>query len=195
MGDVRFRSVKAPVSLMLQARACRIRILWRWFCYVFAHGGARAYCGLCLSGGLGSVAPEVKDKLEQRLPDSVGCALGNPKNRTSWRPFGGKSRARAARDRARESAAVSAPECAAFPNGALTRYLGRDAFVARGEGRRPPHNIAPLLTAAELGNASGEGRASRRWPSLIALMGVAKRSGRLCGRQAALGRARACVKL
>jgi hypothetical protein len=27
-------AVERPVMLMLQARACRIRILWRWFCWI-----------------------------------------------------------------------------------------------------------------------------------------------------------------
>jgi 2-methylcitrate dehydratase len=51
----------------------------------------------------------------------------------------------------------SAPDRAAFHNGALVRYLDfMDSYVAPGETCHPSDNLAPVLAAAEYADASGE---------------------------------------
>jgi 2-methylcitrate dehydratase len=50
----------------------------------------------------------------------------------------------------------TAPDRAAFFNGALSRYLDfMDSYLAKGETNHPSDNLAPVLAAAELRHASG----------------------------------------
>src|SRR6516162_9058184 len=50
----------------------------------------------------------------------------------------------------------TAPDRAAFLNGALTRYLDfMDSYLAKGETNHPSDNLAPVLAAAEMRRASG----------------------------------------
>ncbi|MGJ0392452.1 MAG: MmgE/PrpD family protein [Methylocystis sp.] len=50
----------------------------------------------------------------------------------------------------------TAPDRAAFYNGALSRYLDfMDSYVAKGETCHPSDNLAPVLAAAEMRQASG----------------------------------------
>jgi 2-methylcitrate dehydratase len=51
---------------------------------------------------------------------------------------------------------TTAPDRAAFFNGALSRYLDfMDSYLARGETCHPSDNLAPVLAAAEMRSASG----------------------------------------
>ena len=50
----------------------------------------------------------------------------------------------------------TAPDRAAFFNGALSRYLDfMDSYLAKGETNHPSDNLAPVLAAAEMRRASG----------------------------------------
>src|SRR5207302_10014221 len=53
-------------------------------------------------------------------------------------------------------AGKSAPDRAAFYNGALVRYLDfNDSFLSKGETGHPSDNLAPVLAAAEYADADG----------------------------------------
>lgn len=104
-----------------------------------------------------SIAPEVKDKLKQHLLDSIGCALGAEDSSVMASIRREESGAACSGPCSVIGGGFTSPERAAFHNGALIRYLDyMDAFVAREEACHPSDNIAPLLTAAEMANSSGE---------------------------------------
>jgi 2-methylcitrate dehydratase len=101
--------------------------------------------------------PQARQRLKQHILDSLGCALGAV----------GSGVIRAIRDEQDEFAAEgpcslightrSTPERAAFYNGALVRYLDyMDSYIALGEACHPSDNLAPILAAAELADASGQ---------------------------------------
>jgi 2-methylcitrate dehydratase len=97
-----------------------------------------------------------REQLKLRILDSIGCAFGA----LAANPI------RAVRDQIDEFGGAplctligggkSAPDRAAFYNGALVRYLDfMDSYLAPGETCHPSDNLAPVLAAAEYADASG----------------------------------------
>jgi 2-methylcitrate dehydratase len=102
------------------------------------------------------LADTAREQLKIRFLDSVGCALGalegepvqilrrqisefEPQGKCTL--FGG---------------GTTAPDSAAFYNGALVRYLDfNDAYLAKGETCHPSDNLAAILAGAEYADASG----------------------------------------
>jgi 2-methylcitrate dehydratase len=103
-----------------------------------------------------ALSNEAREQLKLRVLDSLGCALGA----LGAEPIG------AIREHTREmggaglatliGAGKSAPDRAAFHNGALVRYLDfNDSFLSKGETCHPSDNLAPVLAAAEYAGADG----------------------------------------
>jgi 2-methylcitrate dehydratase len=97
-----------------------------------------------------------RQALKQRVLDAIGCAhgaLGAPPVqaiREHTEDFGGRPLATLF------GGGRTAPDRAAFHNGAAVRYLDfNDAFLGRGEACHPSDNLAPVLAAAEYAGASG----------------------------------------
>jgi len=95
-------------------------------------------------------------QLKLRVLDSVGVAVGALDAapivlvREQLAEFGGTPLATAI------DAGRTAPDRAAFYNGALVRYLDfNDAYLAPGETCHPSDNLAPVLAAAEYARADG----------------------------------------
>lgn len=96
-------------------------------------------------------------QLRIRLLDAFGCAIGalgsgGPVQavRAQVDDFGGAPHC------ALIGGGRTAPDRAAFYNGALVRYLDfNDSYLARNETCHPSDNVAPVLAAAEYANASG----------------------------------------
>lgn len=92
-----------------------------------------------------------------RVLDAVGCAIGalgsEPARlvRAQTEEFGGRGTCTLI------GGGRTAPDRAAFHNGALVRYLDfNDSYLAPGETCHPSDNLAPVLAAAEY--AAGSGR-------------------------------------
>jgi 2-methylcitrate dehydratase len=124
------------------------------------------------------LSPEAHRQLKIRVLDALGCALGALAVH--------RARAAAAASAAEDPDAVSdgdpirllhgqlddfggrplctcigggrtAPDRAAFWNGALVRYLDfNDGYLAKHETCHPSDNVAPVLAAAEYANSSGQ---------------------------------------
>jgi 2-methylcitrate dehydratase len=97
-----------------------------------------------------------RQALKQRVLDAIGCAhgaLGAPPVqaiREHTEDFGGRPLATLF------GGGRTAPDRAAFHNGAAVRYLDfNDAFLGRGEACHPSDNLAPVLAAAEYAGTSG----------------------------------------
>jgi 2-methylcitrate dehydratase len=97
-----------------------------------------------------------REQLKLRILDSIGCAFGalaaNPVRtvRAQIDEFGGAPLCTLI------GGGKSAPDRAAFYNGALVRYLDfMDSYLAPGETCHPSDNLAPVLAAAEYADASG----------------------------------------
>jgi len=95
-------------------------------------------------------------ELKIRMLDALGCALGaldaSPVAaiRAQLEEFGGRPLCTLI------GGGASAPDRAAFYNGALVRYLDfNDSYFAPGETCHPSDNLAPVLAAAEYTRASG----------------------------------------
>jgi 2-methylcitrate dehydratase len=104
-----------------------------------------------------ALAPEARDALRARVLDSLGCAIGAVEGepvqlvRAHIRDFGRASHATLI------GGGRTAPDHAAFYNGALVRYLDfNDAYVARGESCHPSDNLGAVLAATEYAGGSGE---------------------------------------
>jgi 2-methylcitrate dehydratase len=102
---------------------------------------------------LSSVAIE---QLKIRILDALGCAIAamnaDPMKllRRHTAEFGGSSRCTII------GGGKTAPDRAAFFNGALVRYLDfNDSFLAPGETCHPSDNLAPVLAAAEDAGRNG----------------------------------------
>jgi 2-methylcitrate dehydratase len=96
-------------------------------------------------------------QLKIRILDALGCALGALKAepiarlRAQLNDFGGKPLC------ALIGGGRTAPDRAAFFNGALVRYLDfNDGYLAPGETCHPSDNVAPILAAAEYAGCSGQ---------------------------------------
>jgi 2-methylcitrate dehydratase len=95
-------------------------------------------------------------ELKIRVLDGLGCAIGALGNdlirkiREQVDDFGGRSQSTLI------GGGKSAPDRAAFFNGALVRYLDfNDSYLAKGETCHPSDNIGAVLAAAECSNAGG----------------------------------------
>ena len=104
------------------------------------------------------IAAHAKQQLKIRILDSIGCALGAlgagpvAAVRAQIKEFGGNSLCTLIGGDGK-----TAPDRAAFFNGALVRYLDfMDSYLAKGETCHPSDNFAPVLAAAEYADAGGE---------------------------------------
>ncbi|HEY3776902.1 MAG TPA: MmgE/PrpD family protein [Rhizomicrobium sp.] len=102
------------------------------------------------------LSQEARTQLKIRVLDSLGCAIGaldaEPVRlvRQQVEAFGGNVLCTLI------GGGKSAPDRAAFLNGALVRYLDfMDAYLAKGETCHPSDNLAPVLAAAEFADAGG----------------------------------------
>ncbi len=103
------------------------------------------------------IAPAARDALKIRVLDSLGCAFGalggGPVRAIGEQvaEFGGTPLCTLIGGGGR-----TAPDRAAFYNGALVRYLDfNDSYLAKGETCHPSDNIGAVLSAAEDSLASG----------------------------------------
>jgi 2-methylcitrate dehydratase len=97
-----------------------------------------------------------RHRIKLHLLDAIGCALGALHAEPIQSIRREESSANASGPCTLIGGGRSTPERAAFFNGALVRYLDfMDTFVAPHEACHPSDNIAVLLAAAELTNASG----------------------------------------
>lgn len=97
-----------------------------------------------------------RQQLKVRVLDSLGCAIGALEGepirmlRVHLRDFGGTEHCILI------GGGRTAPDRAAFYNGALVRYLDfNDSYLAKGETCHPSDNLGPVLAAAEYANRSG----------------------------------------
>jgi len=95
-------------------------------------------------------------QLKIRVLDALGCAVGaldaEPIRMLYAQlvDFGGNARCTLI------GGGETAPDLAAFYNGALVRYLDfNDAYLAKGETCHPNDNVAPVLAASEYAKAKG----------------------------------------
>lgn len=97
-----------------------------------------------------------KQELKIRVLDALGCAIGALQGepiktlRAQVDDFGGKPRCTLI------GGGKTAPDLAAFYNGALVRYLDfNDSYLAKGETCHPNDNVGAVLAAAEYAKAKG----------------------------------------
>src|SRR5512144_584199 len=102
------------------------------------------------------VSPAAREALKIRVLDSLGCAFGalggDPVRmiRQDIDEFGGSPICTMI------GGGKTAPDRAAFHNGALIRYLDfNDSYLAKGETCHPSDNIGAVLAASEYALASG----------------------------------------
>ncbi|HEV2386956.1 MAG TPA: MmgE/PrpD family protein [Candidatus Acidoferrales bacterium] len=98
-----------------------------------------------------------RDALKARVLDALGCAIGaldGPpvrRIRAYTEQAGGHPLATLI------GGGMTAPDRAAFYNGALVRYLDfNDSYLAKGETCHPSDNLAPVLAAGEFAGGSGK---------------------------------------
>jgi len=103
------------------------------------------------------ISAAARRELKVRVIDSLGCAIGalagEPMTmlRAHLEDFGGKPRATLV------GGGKTAPDRAAFYNGALVRYLDfNDSFLAKGETCHPSDNLGAVLAASEYAGRSGK---------------------------------------
>ena len=103
-----------------------------------------------------ALSATARDALKLRILDAIGCAFGalgaEPVReiRALLDDFGGRPRCTLI------GGGRTAPDRAAFFNGALVRYLDfNDAYLAPGETCHPSDNLSAVLAAAEHASASG----------------------------------------
>ena len=120
------------------------------------------------------ISAEARDELKKRILDSLGVAIGaldaEPIRliRAHQQDFGGTPLATLI------GGGKTAPDRAAFYNGALVRYLDfMDSYLAKGETCHQSDNLGAVLAAAEYADASGA--------DFLTAMAVAYQvQGRLC---------------
>ncbi len=103
------------------------------------------------------LSSEALEQLKIRVLDSLGCAIGALNSqpvkaiRNLENEFGGSPLCSLI------GGGKTAPDRAAFINGALVRYLDfNDSFLAKGETCHPSDNLAPVLAASEFADGSGK---------------------------------------
>lgn len=121
-----------------------------------------------------TMSPEARDELLKRILDSIGVAIGALDGepigyiRTHLADFGGNPLCTLI------GGGKTAPDRAAFYNGALVRYLDfMDSYLAKGETCHQSDNLGAVLAAAEYADASGR-------DFLSALAVAYQVQGRLC---------------
>ena len=104
-----------------------------------------------------AISERARGQLKLHVLDSLGCAIGAlPAEpiaaiRTHLEDFGGNPACTLI------GGGKTAPDRAAFYNGALVRYLDfMDSYLAKGETCHPSDNLSAVLAAAEYADASGE---------------------------------------
>lgn len=120
------------------------------------------------------MSPEAREELKKRILDSIGVAIGALDGepiahlRTQLEDFGGRPLSTLI------GGGRTAPDRAAFYNGALVRYLDfMDSYLAKGETCHQSDNLGAVLAAAEYASASGA--------TLLSALAVAYQvQGRLC---------------
>lgn len=102
------------------------------------------------------LSPKARDQLKICVLDALACGLGALEAepirliREQVDEFGGASLCTLI------GGGRTAPDRAAFYNGALVRYLDfNDSFLAPGESCHPSDNLSPLLAAAEYAQSTG----------------------------------------
>ena len=107
-------------------------------------------------GSFEDLSDAAVSQLKIRVLDALGCAVGaldaEPVRMlyAQLMDFGGNPHCTLI------GGGRTAPDLAAFYNGALVRYLDfNDAYLARGESCHPNDNVAPVLAAAEYAKAKG----------------------------------------
>jgi 2-methylcitrate dehydratase len=105
---------------------------------------------------LGDISATALGQLKIRVLDTIGVAVGAigagplPAIRSLTDRLGGAPLSTLI------GGGMTAPDRAAFYNGALTRYLDfMDSYIAEGETCHPSDNLAPVMAAAEMVRASG----------------------------------------
>lgn len=105
----------------------------------------------------GALSTAAREQLKIRVLDTLGCAIGAldaapmAAIRAQLDDFGGNPLCSLI------GGGMTAPDRAAFYNGALVRYLDfMDSYLAKGETCHPSDNLAAVLAAAEYADADGE---------------------------------------
>jgi len=103
------------------------------------------------------LSPVAKKELKIRVLDSLACAIGALEGepmallRLHLQDFGGTGHCTLI------GGGKTAPDLAAFYNGALVRYLDfNDSYLAKGETCHPSDNLAAVLAASEYAKGSGK---------------------------------------
>ena len=120
------------------------------------------------------MSKEARDELKKRILDTIGVAIGALDSdvikmlKSHQADFGGVGHCTLI------GGGKTAPDRAAFFNGALSRYLDfMDSYLAKGETCHQSDNFGAVLAAAEYADASGD--------DLLSAMAVAYQvQGRLC---------------
>jgi 2-methylcitrate dehydratase len=117
---------------------------------------AQQMAGFVHRASYDALSPEAREQLKIRVLDSIGCALGAMDAEpirliaAHTRDFGGAELCTLF------GGGRTAPDRAAFFNGALVRYLDfSDSYLAKDETCHPSDNVAPVLAAAEYANQDG----------------------------------------
>lgn len=109
-----------------------------------------------IGASFSSLSSAARQELKIRVLDALGCAIGASEGepvRMLWEQvedFGGKAHCTLI------GGGKTAPDLAAFYNGALVRYLDfNDSYLAKGETCHPNDNLGVVLAAAEYAKAKG----------------------------------------
>ncbi|MEM7051380.1 MAG: MmgE/PrpD family protein [Acidobacteriota bacterium] len=120
------------------------------------------------------MSPEARDELKKRILDTLGVAIGALEGepirmiRQHQEDFGGNPHCTLI------GGGKTAPDRAAFYNGALSRYLDfMDSYLAKGETCHQSDNFGAVMAAAEYADASGH-------DFLTAMAAAYQVQGRLC---------------
>lgn len=118
---------------------------------------AEQLAAFVVRGSYDALSADAREALRVRVLDSLGCAIGAIEGepprlvRAHVRDFGRNGRATLI------GGGQTAPDHAAFYNGALVRYLDfNDAYVAKGESCHPSDNLGAVLAASEYAGGTGE---------------------------------------
>jgi 2-methylcitrate dehydratase len=117
----------------------------------------RRLAGFVAAANVGDMTSEAREELRKHILDSVGVAIGALDGlpirhvRAQIDDFGGRPAATLI------GGGKTAPDRAAFFNGALVRYLDfMDSYLAKGETCHPSDNLGAVLAAAEYADQDGE---------------------------------------